>query len=104
MFRALAIVLAALPAGAIAQSSPLPDTRGLWLDWRQINAASLEAEEQRRAPAPRTAEQAQKLGERVGELVATGDCVGGERMAQEAGDLPLVEAVRRYCRGPNRRR
>lgn len=38
------------------------------------------------------------LGQRVGELVRTGDCTAGERMAREAGDFALLAAVRAYCR------
>jgi hypothetical protein len=73
--------------------------RGLWTDWDAANRASIEAE--RNAMPPRlTAEEARALGTRVGEVVAQGDCRNGERMAREAGDMRLVEAVRRHCALP----
>lgn len=37
------------------------------------------------------------LGERVGDIVALGDCAEGERVARTAGDFALVAAVRDYC-------
>ncbi|HEV2866694.1 MAG TPA: hypothetical protein VGX37_09275 [Allosphingosinicella sp.] len=41
--------------------------------------------------------QGRALGERVGEIVRLGDCQEGERVAREAGDFALVQAVRDYC-------
>lgn len=102
MIRTLGLLIALLPAAAAAQApASRLDTRSLWLDWRQVNAASLQAEARREAQA-RTVTDAQTLGERVGQLVAAGDCEGGERMAREAGDFPLVDAVRQYCRNRTR--
>ena len=99
MILNLALFLAFAPVAAAAQP-PAPagaETRGLWLDWRSANQASLAAESRREANV-RSVANAQSLGERVGQLVASGDCEGGERMAREAGDFPLVDAVRNYCR------
>jgi hypothetical protein len=106
MIRSLAMLVVLLPAMATAQST-VPasslDTRGIWSDWRRLNAASLDAEARRSESPARTVTAARSLGERVGELVAAGDCEGGERMAREAGDFPLIEAVRDYCRTRIRR-
>lgn len=101
MIRFLLLAAALLPGVASAQA-PAPaarDSRGLWLDWRSLNGANLAAEARREANARRSAAEARTLGDRVGQLVAAGDCEGGERMAREAGDFPLVDAVREYCRG-----
>jgi len=99
MIRALTLFFGLLPAAAAAQAPAQGvDSRGLWSDWRRVNAASLEAEARREGESRRTITAARSLGERVGELVASGDCEGGERMALEAGDFPLVEAVRDFCR------
>lgn len=87
----------------------------LWTPWAGVTRESSEAEERRsrleaqaEAPSavPATATQAlarrpghgPALGERVGEIVRTGDCEGGERIAREAGDFALVQAVRDHCR------
>ena len=101
MIRWSFLAFAMLPAAAVAQApaSGAADARGLWLDWRSVNGANLAAEARRQSDAPRTAAEARSLGDRVGQLVAAGDCEGGERMAREAGDFPLVDAVRDYCRG-----
>ena len=105
MIRALPLFCLLLPAAAAAQAPAQGlDSRGLWSDWRRVNAASLEAERRRESDSPRTVIAARSLGERVGELVASGDCEGGERMAREAGDFPLVEAVRDFCRTRSRPR
>jgi hypothetical protein len=100
MIRRFALIAALMPAAAIAQA-PAQDSsslRGLWSDWRSLNHASVQAETRRQAAPQRTVAEARTLGDRVGRLVASGDCEGGERMAREAGDFPLVEAVRDYCR------
>jgi hypothetical protein len=99
MLRSLAIMLALQGPATVAQPpAPGLDTRGLFSDWRRANDASLAAESRRQAQGRRTVGAARTLGERVGELVASGDCEGGERMAREAGDFPLVDAVRDFCR------
>ena len=116
---------AALAAGApaLAAQAPAPappDFRGLWTGWNAANAQAMarESAAQRRveedlatADARRRqvlANQGRALGERVGEIVSLGDCEAGERLAREAGDFALVEAVRAHCRrsaaaGPGRR-
>ena len=97
------------PSAAVGQSAS-PDFRGLWTGWRDVNASAMALEkeaveevrqdyvtagsERRRA----LHQQGRALGERVGEVVRTGDCEGGERMAREAGDFALVAAVRAHCR------
>ena len=100
--------LGAAPASdreAGAEVSPPPAQERLWVDWRRINADSVSSEASQlqaargRAGDPRSPDglKAQALGERVGEMVATGDCAEGERMARNAGDMALVRAVRDYC-------
>ena len=102
------------PAVALAQASssqPAPATpRGgfesLWTGWSNANQDSIRAEEQAaRSARPSAAEAPRRyqagsvaLGERVGEVVRLGDCAEGERLAREAGDFPLLDAVRAHCR------
>jgi hypothetical protein len=97
MLRHLVLIAALVPTFAVAQV-PGDDLRGLWADWRSVSSESRAAEARRSSVEDRTVAEARTLGERVGELVAAGDCEGGERMAREAGDFPLVDAVRNYCR------
>jgi hypothetical protein len=103
---------ATAPAAAQPSSNPF---QGLWTGWSGANRDSLEAEtriqaEPDRAPPPystaipagspllsRSREQAEALGARVGEIVRGGDCAEGERIARDAGDFALVQAVRGYC-------
>jgi hypothetical protein len=99
------------PAAAQPPSNPF---QGLWTGWSGASRDSLEAETRtqdqpgRDAPATtsipagsplfsRSREEAEALGARVGEIVRGGDCAGGERIAREAGDFALVQAVRDYC-------
>ena len=118
-FRWFAAALLASSAAA-AHAAPQPgDFRGMWTGWRTDNAASLTIERRSvervredlaTADAERQREllnQGRALGERVGEIVRLGDCQEGERVAREAGDFALVEAVRAHCRAtaaaaPNR--
>ena len=102
------------PALALAQGTPPaqaePAPRGgfesLWTGWSGANRDSIRAEEQAaRAVQPAAAEAPRRyqagsvaLGEQVGEVVRLGDCAEGERLAREAGDFPLVDAVRTHCR------
>ena len=108
----LSLALAA-PAPALAQASPPAPANpfaGLWTGWDAANREAVAAEtraadrvraelaEAERARALR--EEGRALGERVGEIVRLGDCAEGERMAREAGDFPLVAAVRSHCAVP----
>ena len=115
----LAAALLAL-SPAVAQGAPQTgDFRGMWTGWGAANSTSLNIErrsvERVRADlAGADAErqralrnQGRALGERVGEIVRLGDCAEGERVAREAGDFALVEAVRAHCQAtaaaePNR--
>jgi hypothetical protein len=106
-----AFVLVSLAAGPAAASEPAADARArfgsLFVDWTGASRESIEAErEQAARPAPppvATASAAmavpgsRALGERVGDIVALGDCAEGERVARAAGDFALVAAVRDYC-------
>ncbi|HEY5710320.1 MAG TPA: hypothetical protein VIT38_00370 [Allosphingosinicella sp.] len=121
-WAALAAAAPALAQGqavppASAPTSPSPFSQ-LWTPWTGVTRDSAEAEAaaaRRRqveaeaeattsVPAAATRavarrpEQGATLGERVGEMVRSGDCEGGERIAREAGDFPLVQAVRDHCR------
>jgi len=87
------------PVEAPAQASRFGS---LFVDWRATGESALRSEETRARgvipgePVPER--QARALGEQVGEMVALGDCDGGERLAREAGDLALVGAVQDHCR------
>jgi hypothetical protein len=82
-------------AEAAAPPPPAAPAKGLWIDWTALNQRAAEAQPQVRGDAMA---EARSLGDRVGKLVAAGDCRGGERMALAAGDSALVRAVRDYCR------
>ena len=94
--RAAIPLLLALAVPLMAAASPPASTatqHGLWIDWGALSRRAAEAQ-----PAPRgTVEEAQALGDRVGRMVAAGDCRGGEKMALAAGDSKLAQAVRNYC-------
>ena len=103
-----------LIAAGAGHAQPAPPASGfgsLWTGWRDVNAEALAKE---RAAVEEVREdyvtasssrrdqlrnQGRALGERVGEIVRTGDCEEGERVAREAGDFALVQAVRDHCRG-----
>lgn len=96
-----ATALALLLQAPASQAAPFDR---LWTDWRAVSRQSSASEkvEAEAARAPKTAtEQAEAVarGERVGEVVASGDCAIGERLAREAGDIPLARAVRAHCYG-----
>ena len=101
--------LAAAPAANAGTVTPAPERtrfQGLFVDW---NSASRQAIETERLAAQRPTPPAQPqpgagptagsvaLGERVGDVVALGDCAEGERIARAAGDFALVAAVRAHC-------
>ena len=109
----LSMVLAA-PAAVAAQSATAPPPaqfENLWTSWSGVSRRSTQAESSaldrvrqdvQSAGAERRAElqvQGRELGERVGQIVRSGDCDDGERVARLAGAFALVEAVRAYCRG-----
>jgi hypothetical protein len=110
IFLGLAL-MAPSAATAVPDSTPNAPTdfSRLWTGWGSINreAMSTETEAMRRvrqdvanADAERLRQlqsQGRALGERVGEIVRLGDCAEGERVAREAGDFALVEAVRAHC-------
>jgi hypothetical protein len=99
---------ATLIASALASAAPAPAAApdpgfsGLFTPWSGANSEAMRSETVRAAPAvpagPLRA-GSPELGQRVGEIVRTGDCEAGERLAREAGDFPLVQAVRSHCRG-----
>jgi hypothetical protein len=116
-------VVAAAPAAAsqpllaqpaVSQAATPADARarfqGLFVDWGAASRQSIAAEREaaaRPAYSPDAAAAASSaamaapgsvaLGERVGDIVALGDCAEGERVARTAGDFALVAAVRDYC-------
>jgi hypothetical protein len=99
--RAL-ILLASLlvPSAAVAAApapAPAPASANLWIDWTELSRRAAAAQVRPSAPAVGETE-ARALGDRVGRMVAAGDCRGGEKVAMAAGDSRLVEAVRNYCR------
>ena len=109
--RSLLPCLALLaPAPALAQAPASSDFSRLWTGWSSVNREAMTTERQgieqvRRDVASADSarlralrDQGRALGERVGEIVRLGDCEEGERIAREAGDFALVEAVRDHCR------
>jgi hypothetical protein len=102
------------PAPAFAQASGAAsapsDFQRLWTGWSSVNREAMTTETDavqrlRHEIATADAEhlrrlgnQGRALGERVGEIVRLGDCEDGERVARQAGDFALVEAVRGHCR------
>lgn len=98
-----AILLAAMLAAQPLQAPPPNGFGGMWTPWTGANRDAMRAEASPQAPAApvtngQPAAGSAALGERVGEMVRLGDCEGGERVAREAGDFPLVDAVRAHCR------
>jgi hypothetical protein len=109
---ATSVLLASAAAAAAQTPAPPPQGAsqangfaGLWTRWGGVNRDSIQAEARRPPAAPPAVQGvwgamqpgSPALGERVGEVVRAGDCEGGERIAREAGDFPLVEAVRAHC-------
>jgi hypothetical protein len=109
-------VAAQTGAPAPAAAPPANPYGGLFTSWDGVNRDSIEAEsnpaeaepqgpepQNHAVPAysplqPHSQAEAVALGERVGQVVRTGDCAEGERIAREAGDFALVRAVREHCR------
>lgn len=98
------LILIALAEVAPAQARPRFD--GMFTDWQGAARASAEAEREARSRPPALqpastgtayAPGSPALGQRVGEIVALGDCAEGERVARAAGDFALVAAVRDHC-------
>jgi hypothetical protein len=105
LLAAQPLIAATPPAEAPAPTGPRSPFEGLFVNWSGASKASIEAERRPdAAPAPDAPSAAQAgtraLGERVGEIVARGDCGDGERVARAAGDFVLVSAVRAYCTAP----
>lgn len=119
VFALLAFGLCAAPAAA-QTGAPAPETppnpfRELFTRWDGANRESMEVEAGAAEPAaasgpgsnaipaysplapPRSEAEAVALGRRVGEVVRTGNCAQGERIARDAGDFALVRAVRAHC-------
>lgn len=93
-----AVTTAIAPAAAAPDPAPAsPAMQSLWVDWSELNAQSTSAEKATDSQAVRPAPAARALGDQVGEMVALGDCHGGERVAREAGDIMLARAVRDHC-------
>lgn len=92
----------ALASAAPAPAPPAdPGFNALWTRWPTANGEALRAEAARQAPTAAAGPLragSPELGARVGEIVRTGDCEEGERVARAAGDFPLVQAVRAHCR------
>jgi hypothetical protein len=94
----------------LAPATGSSDFSRLWTGWNSVNREAMTTERQgieqvRRDVASADSarlralrDQGRALGERVGEIVRLGDCEEGERIAREAGDFALVEAVRDHCR------
>ena len=98
MRRLILIAALALPSSVLAAApAPVPAADTLWIDWNELSRRAAAAQVQPSAPAVSETE-ARALGDRVGRMVAAGDCRGGEKVAMAAGDSKLVEAVRAYCR------
>lgn len=98
------LLLTPLLLAAAPEAEPRARFQGLFVDWSGASKAAVEAE-QRPAAAAASPDHAaaatagsRALGERVGEIVARGDCADGERVARAAGDFALVAAVRNHCR------
>ncbi|TMJ17714.1 MAG: hypothetical protein E6G94_01660 [Alphaproteobacteria bacterium] len=91
----------------LAAPAAPPPAAAPFLDWRALSRDSARVEsEQLRKPAEMPSTLASRtdaivrgraLGDRVGQIVAAGDCDEGERQARAAGDIALANAVRNYC-------
>ena len=101
MMATTLIVLALVSAVPGPANSGNQGYSGMWTRWSGVNNEAMHAEAARQAPAAPAGPLragSPELGARVGEIVRTGDCEEGERVARAAGDFPLVDAVRAHCR------
>jgi hypothetical protein len=105
------LTLAATVPVPAAVAPAQPRFESVFTDWSAVGRQSIEAERQglQRPPAqapagPGPSPGSAALGERVGEIVALGDCGEGERVARAAGDFALVAAVRAHCSAADRGR
>ena len=67
---------------------------------RQMDMAMIRQAEQAQSQSNRANTQqldAQALGIRAGQMVASGDCAGAQKLALDAGDFQLASAVKEYC-------
>lgn len=67
---------------------------------RQMDMTMIRQAEQAQAQSQRATTQqldAQARGIRAGQLVASGDCPGAQKIALDAGDFELAKAVKEYC-------
>ena len=98
-------MIAATTLLLLLQPAQLPPPAGsagfdaMWVDWKGLGRQSSAAEKTPPPVPKRDRADAAALGQRVGEVVASGDCAIGERLAREAGDIPLARAVRAHCYG-----
>jgi hypothetical protein len=109
------LAITAAPAAG-AGTTPAPERarfQGLFVDWNSANRQSIATERQATQRPALPAQPADgaaagagsaALGERVGDVVALGDCAEGERIARAAGDFALVAAVRAHCTAADRQR
>lgn len=103
MFSALLLLTAVLQPAPPARPPTPPQAErfgGLSVDWEGASREALAQEQAAAAtavPPARTEEDARALGDRVGAIVANGDCNGGERLARDAGDFALARAVQAHC-------
>jgi len=106
-----ALTLVSLAAAPAAAAEPAVEMRArfgtMFVNWNSASREAIEAEREAAArpaadpaplsPAAMTVPGSRALGERVGDIVALGDCAEGERVARSAGDFALVAAVRNHC-------
>lgn len=101
LFWILALA-AATPAAPSAPPGEGSASGGPWLDWSELSRQSSAAEaagldSPANTSSPEALAKARELGDRVGRIVAAGDCAEGERLARAAGDMGLARAVRVHC-------
>lgn len=98
-----AVAAPAPVAAAPRPTAPAPATapyRSMFVDWSSVAPAAVAAEAAPQPGRQRSPAEADALGRRIGEVVASGDCRGGEQLALDAGDYALARAVRDHCNAP----